>query len=85
MGGTEIIYVADNSCNKLGFYLECMAMENIPYEDIKARMISELGNPVTKYSDLDYSKLTYANITEFFLDDFKDLKSNDESKPADWK
>jgi len=75
IGGTEIIYVADNACDKLCDYLEGMALEDVPYEEIKEKMIIEMGNPVTDYSLLDYDKLDYRNINEFFLDDFKDLKS----------
>lgn len=74
MGGTEIIYLADNACDKLGRYYEGMAIGDIPYETIKAKMIEELGLPVTDYAKLDYDKLDYRNITEFFLDDFKDFK-----------
>ncbi len=73
IGGTEVIYLADNGCNKLSAYLELMACDNIPYEVIKEKMINELGNPITDYSKLEYAKLKYSNITEFFLDDFKDL------------
>ncbi|MFN2262288.1 MAG: hypothetical protein ABR595_09520 [Psychroflexus sp.] len=75
IGGTEVIYLADNACDKLSNYLEFMAEENIPYEIIKQKMIEELGNPVTDYSKLDYEKLSYWNINEFFLDDFKDFKN----------
>ncbi|MDX2190323.1 MAG: hypothetical protein SFY32_10695, partial [Bacteroidota bacterium] len=74
IGGTEVIYLADNSCDKLGFYFECMALENVPYEEIKKQMIIELGQPVTNYSKLNFDSLNYRNITEFFLDDFADLK-----------
>lgn len=75
IGGTEVIFLADNSCDKLSHYLEGMAWENEPYTKIKQQLFKELGNPVTHYADLDYNKLAYNNITEFFLDDFKDLKN----------
>lgn len=75
IGGTEVIYVADNSCGKISKYLESMAWENVPYEVIKERMIQEFGPPVTDYSKLDYGTLSYENINEFFLDDFSDLKT----------
>ena len=77
IGGTEVIYLADNACDKLCNYLECMAEENFPYEIIKQKMIEELGNPVTDYSKLDYDKLSYWKINEFFLDDFSDFKTKD--------
>ena len=74
MGGSEIIYVADNACDKLSGYLEGMAFNNISYEEIKETMIKEMGQPVKQYEQLDYHKLSYKNINEFFLDDFSDLK-----------
>lgn len=74
IGGTEVIYLADNGCDKLSYYLECMAWENMPYEEIKQKMLQEFGPAVTDYSKLDYDKLSYRKIDEFFLDDFSDLK-----------
>lgn len=77
IGGTEVIYLADNACYKLATYLERMAWENVPYEDIKMKMIEELGAPVREYSQLNYDTLSYSNIKEFFLDDFRDLKNKE--------
>lgn len=74
MGGSEIIYVADNACDKLSGYLEGMAFNNISYDEIKELMIKEFGQPIKQYNQLDYHKLNYNNINEFFLDDFSDLK-----------
>lgn len=71
--GTEVIFLADNGCDKLGTYFECMALENKPYAEIKQKMIQDLGQPITDYSQLDLDTLSYSNITEFFLDDFKDI------------
>lgn len=79
IGGTEVIYLADNACDKLSRYLECMAWENFPYEEIKQKMIQEFGHPVTDYSKLNYDTLTYRKIEEFFLDDFSDLKQNEKT------
>lgn len=79
IGGTEVIYLADNACDKLSTYLECMAWENVPYEEIKEKMLQEFGQPKTDYSKLNFDTLTYAKIDEFFLDDFNDLKT-DETK-----
>ncbi len=73
VGGSEVIFVADNACDKLNGYLS-MAWANYPYEVIKAEMLKEFGEPVADYSKLDYNKLNYRNITEFVFDDFKDLK-----------
>ena len=52
-----------------------MALQNVPYEEIKEKMILEFGNPVTDYSKLDSKKLNFGNITEFILDDFSDFKT----------
>lgn len=76
MGGTEVIYLADNGCDKLSKYLELMAWDNVPYHEIKAKMFEVFGEPVTDYSKLNYDKLTYDEIDEFFFDDFNDLKLN---------
>ena len=74
MGGTEVIYLADNGCDKLCTYLESMAEENMPYEEIKQKMIEQFGQPITEYSKLNVEALSYESIKEFFLDDFADLK-----------
>ena len=76
IGGTEAVYVADNSCDKLSGYLENMAQENVPYEEIKSRMIGDLGEPVTDYSQLQSNLLNYRKITEFVFDDFANLQAN---------
>ena len=70
-GGSEVIFLADNNCNKLSHYLELMAWENIPYNDIKQQMIKDIGEPITDYALLDESKMSYKHITEFVLDDFQ--------------
>jgi len=75
LGGTEVIFLADYRCDKLGHFLDDMAGENVPYEEIKEKMMLVFGNPVTDYSKLDFEKLDFGNITEFILDDFSDLKS----------
>jgi len=79
IGGTEVIYLADNGCDKLATYLECMAWEDLPYEEIKQKMLQEFGQPVTDYSKLNYDTLTYRKIDEFFLDDFSDLKMKEKN------
>lgn len=74
IGGTEAIYLADNGCDKLCYFLDNMVTQGISYEEIKSKMIMQLGQPVADYSKLDYEKLDYKKINEFFLDDFKDLQ-----------
>lgn len=73
IGGTEVIYVADNLYDKLTGYFY-MALDNEPYEIIKEKMIKEMGEPVRDYSKLNYESFDSQNINEFFLDDFSDLK-----------
>lgn len=77
MGGSEVIYLADNDCDKLSNYLINMAWENVSYEKIKSKMLQEFGSPRTQYSELNFDTLTYEKIDEFFLDDFFDLKMKD--------
>jgi hypothetical protein len=73
LDGSEVIFVADNACDKLSGYLS-MAWANYPYEEIKEKMFKEFGEPVTDYSKLDYKKLDYRNINEFVFDNFIDFK-----------
>lgn len=56
---TEIIYLADNGADKLDSYLSNLAHENVPYHIIKAKMISELGNPIKDYGKLNIDTLDY--------------------------
>lgn len=72
-GGSEVIFLADNGCDKLSYYLELMAWENIPYQEIKQQMINDLGKPITNYTLLNESKISYKHITEFVMDDFLDI------------
>lgn len=74
-GGTEVIFLAYEECDQLSTILDKMALQNVPYEEIKEKMILEFGNPVTDYLKLDYEELNFGDITEFRLDDFSDLKT----------
>ena len=38
LGGTELIYLADNGCNHLAKYLELFAIENTPYQVLKDKI-----------------------------------------------
>ena len=73
LGGTEVIFLADNGANKLHHYLDFHVLEGRPYQEIKDLMRKEMGAPVTDYKLLDHDKLEYATIDEYFLDDFQDL------------
>ncbi len=74
IGGTEIIYLPDQRSDKLCKYFG-MFFDNKTYEEIKSKMIDEFKLPVTDYKLLNYEKLEYVSINEFFLDDFSDLKT----------
>lgn len=70
----EIIYLADNGCDKLSRFLELQVWEGVGYDGVKQNMINS-GIPFTKdYLSLDYDKLDYSNIFEFVYDDFDDIK-----------
>ncbi len=73
-GGTEILYLADNCCDKLGNYLESKVWEGVSYNDVKKDMISKNLPFVSDYSKLKLKDLSYSNITEIVFDNFKDLK-----------
>ncbi|HET8808927.1 MAG TPA: hypothetical protein VFM65_01515 [Flavobacteriaceae bacterium] len=74
-GGTEIIYLADNGCDKLSEYLELQVWEGFSYQSIKKGMLLT-GLPfVSDYGLLNHDKLTYSKITEFVFDDFSDIKT----------
>lgn len=75
-GGTEIIYLADNGCDKLGKYLELQVWEGVSYYEIKKDMISK-GLPfVSDYYSLKLNNLNYINIKEIVFDDFKKSTTN---------
>ncbi len=74
LGGSEIIYVADNGGHALCKYLS-MSEEGVSYDKIRKKMQNDLGDPITDYTKLDYETLDYQNITEYFLDNFRDMKS----------
>jgi hypothetical protein len=38
-GGTEVIYLADNACDKLSTYLECRVWEGVSYNEVKCNKI----------------------------------------------
>lgn len=73
-GGTEIIYLADNACDKIATYLECWAWEGKSYDEIKQDMIAKNLPFRSDYENLKLNDLRYSNITEIIFDDFKDFK-----------
>ncbi|MCL6218592.1 hypothetical protein [Zunongwangia pacifica] len=73
-GGTEIIYLADNSCNKLSDYLELRLWEQgASYEDIKQEIINKELPFVSDYGRLKLNNLNYRSIKEVVFDEFKDI------------
>lgn len=73
-GGKEIIYLADNACDKLSTYLELMAWEGVAYNEIKQKMMLDNIPFVNDYNKLILNNLRYSKITEYVFDDFKDIK-----------
>lgn len=73
-GGTEIIYLADNSCDKLSHYLGNLVWEGVSYNEVKTKIIDSKIPIVSDYSKLDYEELSYSNIKEVVFDDFSDVK-----------
>ena len=72
-GGTEIIYLADNACDKLGSYLECEVWEGVSYNTVKKDMVSKKIPFVSAYDKTSSKAMSYSNITEIVFDDFKDI------------
>lgn len=73
-GGSEIIYLADNACDKLSNYLEFYAEEGVSYNEIKKKILNSKVSFVTGYDKLVGKKISYSNIIEVVYDKFKDLK-----------
>ncbi len=75
-GGTEIIYLADNACDKLSKYLECQVWEGVSYHEVKQNILSDGLPYASNYQRLKSEDLSYKDIREVVFDDFKDLKIN---------
>ena len=73
-GGTEVIYLADNGCDKLAHFLEIMVWKGVSYEVIKKEMQKTNLPFINDYYSLKIETLSYRNITEFVCDDFLGLK-----------
>ncbi|AMC11923.1 hypothetical protein Lupro_11885 [Lutibacter profundi] len=74
-GGTEIIYLADNGCNKLSSYFELKVLEGVSYNQVKNEMLHD-GTAIERdYMKLKIDTLSYGNITEYIFDDFSDFKN----------
>ena len=58
-GCTEIIYLADNGCDKLGDYLLKVEVEGYSYHQIKNEIEKSKISIISDYSKLDYNKLNW--------------------------
>jgi hypothetical protein len=66
VGCTEVIFLADNACDKLCELLELNVLEyEWTYEQVKQSLTQQLGNPITGYSLLNDKNVDYKNITEW--------------------
>jgi len=72
--GEEIIYLADNGCDKLHDYLNGIYEEKLSYSEVKKAMIKSNTPVITNYFELDYEKLNYRDIKQFMFDDLRHLK-----------
>lgn len=69
-GGTEIIYLADNGCDKLSTYLELWTWKGKSYQEIKQDMIKKKLPFRKDYNNLKLDDLNYNDIYEIIYDDF---------------
>lgn len=74
-GGTEIIYLADNSSDVLSEYLCNQVWEGTSYLEIKNDILKKDISLVADYKKLNAETLTYSKTKEIVFDEFKDLKS----------
>lgn len=74
-GGTEVIYLADNGCDKLSSYLELRVWEGLSYNDVKNEMKQDNVPFSNDFNNLSTKKISYSNIKEYLYDDFKDITS----------
>ncbi len=72
-GGTEVIYLADNGCDKLSSYLELKVWEGVSYDDVKNEMKQDNVPFRNDFDNLISKELSYSNISEYLYDDFSDL------------
>ncbi len=74
LGGTEIIYMADNG-HPLDEIYDSVGENGVTYEDIKSMLFKQFGPPITDYLKLSLEG-TDKYPSEYFLDDFIDFKSH---------
>lgn len=72
-GGTEVIYLADNGCDKLSKYLELKVWEGVSFIDVKNEMKQDNVPFRNDFNNLNTKNLSYSNISEYLYDDFSDL------------
>ena len=71
-GGSEIIFLADNCCDKISDYL-VKALQGNSYESIKNEMLAD-GTPIERdYLKLEIERFNYSNIVEYVMDDLEGL------------
>src|SRR5690606_22855561 len=69
-GGSEIIYLADNGCDKLATYLELWVWEGRSYDEIKCDIMEKKLPIRSDYENLKFQDLSYGHISEIIIDDF---------------
>jgi len=82
--GEEIIYLADNACDKLNTLLLAIEEEGKDYTEVK-KIMEQSNTPIVRgYFDLDVKTLNDRNITEFIFDDLAYLKHIFSIPKSDW-
>lgn len=75
VGGTEVIWLPDQSYDLLVPYMCDMVWEGASYADVKNQMLQDLGEPVKDYNRLSLDTINSEKpVRQWFLDDFADLK-----------
>lgn len=75
LGGTEILYMADNG-HPLDEIYDKVGEDGVTYQDIKAMLQEQFGPPITDYSKLSLDD-SHSIPREYFLDEFNDLHAQD--------
>jgi len=73
-GGTEVLYLADNGCDKLTCVLENQVQQGIGYYDVKEKLLEKGLQLKTNYFDLNIKDLNCSDTNEFMVDSFEMFK-----------
>lgn len=82
LGGTEVIYLAEERYGRISSILQEDVWEYVPYEAIKSKMYLEIGEPLKDFRLLTLREVRKQNPKDefFILDDFKDIRRKEARK-----